>query len=367
MKVECLKENLVNSIYIVERAVGKNLNLPVLGCILIEAKGSSLKLKATNLDLGIEVDVSAKIIEDGVIAVSGSVFYNVINSIYNDSSITLLSKNDNLSITTHTSATLIKSLPHEDFPLLPEVKSNDSFKIDTEDFLNGLNSVWFSSSHLSIKPELASVYISIHNKKITFTATDSFRLSEKVIINKKVSNFSPIIIPIKNIPEIIKVLEHSGFGEITITFTKNQISFSSDNIYITSRLIDGIYPDYHQIIPKKSTTKIIILKQDLINSLKKINIFSDKFNQVCFHISSKQRKCTLTSSNQEVGETAEQLQAAVEGEDLEINFNHRYITDALQIIPSDSVSLSFSGLGKPMVMEGVSDQSYLYLVMPMNK
>ena len=367
MKVECLKENLVDNIYIVERAVGKNLNLPVLGCILIEAKGLSLKLKATNLDLGVEVNIPAKIIEDGTMAVSGSVFYNVINSIYNGVSIKLLSKNENLSITSHTSSTLITSLPHEDFPLLPKVKSNNSFTIDIKDFLNGLNSVWFSSSHLSIKPELASVYISIQNKKITFTATDSFRLSEKVIINKNVPNFNPLIIPIKNIPEIIKALEHSNIGEVIVTFTKNQISFSSDNIYITSRLIDGIYPDYHQIIPKKVTTKIITLKQDLINSLKKINIFSDKFNHVCFHISSKQRKCTLTSSNQDVGETTEQLQAAVEGEDLDINFNHRYITDALQIIPSDSVSLSFSGLGKPMVMEGVSDQSYLYLVMPMNK
>jgi len=367
MKVECLKENLVGSISVAEKAVGKNLHLPVLGCILIEAKGSHLKLKATNLDLGVEINISAKIIEDGVVAVFGSVFYNVINSIYSGNSITLTSKNDNLSIKTHTSSTLIKALPHEDFPSLPIVKSNNSFNIPIEDFLKGLNSVWFSSSNSSIKPELSGVYIFMHDKKIIFAATDSFRLSEKIIINKKVPNFDALIIPIKNIPEIIKVLEYVGQGDITVTFTKNQIAFSTDNIYITSRLIDGIYPDYHQIIPKKATTRIIILKQDLVNSLKKINIFSDKFNQVGFHISTKQKKCTLTSSNSEVGETVEELQTAVEGEDLDINFNHRYITDALQIIPSDSISLSFSGLGKPMVMEGMSDQSYLYLVMPMNK
>jgi len=367
MKVECVKENLVDSISVVEKAVGKNLHLPVLGCILIEAKKSRLKLKATNLDLGVEINIPAKIIDDGIVAVSGSVFYNVINSIYSGNSITLESKNDNLLITTHASKTLIKSLPYEDFPTLPKVESSDSFNIPVDDFIKGLHSVWFSSSHSSIKPELSGVYISTHNKKITFAATDSFRLSEKIIINKKVPNFDSIIIPIKNVLEIIKVLEYVGEGEITATFTKNQIAFSADNIYITSRLIDGIYPDYNQIIPKKATTRVIVLKQDLINSLKKINIFSDKFNQVGFHISSKQKKCTLTSSNKEVGETIEELQTAVEGEDLDIKFNHRYITDALQIIPSDSISLSFSGLGKPMVMEGMSDQSYLYLVMPMNK
>jgi len=367
MKVECLKENLVESISVVEKSVGKNLNLPVLGCILIEAKGSNLKLKATNLDLGVEINISAKIIKEGTVAVSGSVFYNVINSIYSGNSILLTTESDNLLITTPTSKTLVKSIPFEDFPLLPKVESKNSFTIPSEDFVKGLNSVWFSSSHSSIKPELASVYISINNKKITFAATDSFRLSEKTLINKKVPDFDPLLIPITNIPQIIKVLEYLGSGEITVTFTANQISFGTDNVYITSRLIDGVYPDYRQIIPKKATTKIIILKQDLINSLKKINIFSDKFNQVGFHVSAKQKKCTLTSSSQDVGETTEELQAAVEGEDLDINFNHRYITDALQTITSDSISLSFGGLGKPMVMEGVSDQSYLYLVMPMNK
>jgi len=367
MKVECLKENLVESISVVEKAVGKNLNLPVLGCILIEAKESKLKLKATNLDLGVEINISAKIIKEGMVAVSGSVFYNVINSIYSGDSIVLTTESDNLLITTPASKTLVKSVPFEDFPLLPKVESKNSFAVSVEDFVKGLNSVWFSSSHSQIKPELASVYISINNKKIIFAATDSFRLSEKTLNNKKVPDFDPLLIPIVNIPEIVKVLEYISSGEIIITFTENQISFGTDNVYITSRLISGIYPDYRQIIPKKATTKIIILKQDLINSLKKINIFSDKFNQVGFHVSAKQKKCTLTSSNQDVGETTEELQAAVEGEDLDINFNHRYITDALQTITSDSISLSFGGFGKPMVMEGVSDQSYLYLVMPMNK
>lgn len=367
MKIECLKENLIHSISVAERITGKNLNLPVLGYLLLEVKNNTLKIHATNLDLGVEISIPVKTTTPGIVAVPGATLYNVILNEYNSNTLTLTLNGENLSISTPHSSTLIKSYPHEDFPTLPKIKEGETFTVKTEQILKGLTSVWFSASTSTIKPELASVYLYMNDKKMFFVATDSFRLSEKIILEKNFPSFEPILIPIRNVPEIIKVFEYLEEDEINVSLSENQISFSSNNIYLTSRLIDGVFPDYKQIIPKKFTSEVIVLKQDLLNTLKKINIFSNKFNQVQFHISPSKKKLVLSAQNSDVGETTNTLQASLTGEDLDINFNHKYITDALQVINSNSISLSFGGLGKPMVMRGVSDQTYLYLVMPMNR
>ena len=367
MKVECLKENLVNGISVAEKATGKNLTLSILGCILIESKNKILIIRATNLDLGIEIKIPANVIEDGVIAVPGNILYSSISSIYTGSNVTLSSVKNNLIVSTNSSETLINSFSPDDFPTLPTIDTKNSFKIETSVFLKGLEAVWYSSSTSTIKPELSSVFIYINDKKILFVGTDSFRLSEKKIIYKSKQEFDPILIPIRNVPEIIRVLEYLDENSIEIIITENQISFITDKIYLTSRLVDGTFPDYKQIIPKSHSTEVVLLKQDLINVLKKISIFSDKFNQVKLYISSTKKKFTLYTKNNDVGETTETVQAAVSGEDLDISFNHRYIYDCLQSIASDSISLSFDGIGKPVVISGISDPSYLYLVMPMNR
>lgn len=367
MKIECLKESLLDGILIAEKATGKNLTLPILKCILIKSKKNILSIRATNLDLGIEIKIPAHVVEDGVIAVPGNILHSSISTIYTGSKVTLKSIKDNLVISTDNSETLINSYPYDDFPTLPIVDKKNSFQIQASTFLKGLEVVWYSSSTSTIKPELASVYIYTDDKKILFVGTDSFRLSEKKIIHKDIPEFDSILIPIKNIPEIIRVLEYLNEDSVEIALNKNQISFSTDKIYLTSRLIDGSFPDYKQIIPKKHSTEVVLLKQDLINVFKKINIFSDKFNQVKFYISVTKKKFTLYTKNSDVGETTEVIQAALTGEDLDINFNYRYINDCLQSINSDSISLSFDGIGKPVVIRGVSDPSYLYLVMPMNR
>ena len=369
MKLECSKESLVDSIGVAEKTTGKNLTLPVLGCLLLEATDDNiLKIRATNIDLGIELTVKAKVEEAGSVVVPGNILLSVISSMYDSSAITLALEDMNLNVSTPRSKTVIKALPTEDFPTLPEPGTDDvSFSINTFEFLKGMQTVWYSASTTTIKQELSSVYIYTYDKKIYFVATDSFRLGEKILSTKQTSNFEPILIPIKNVVEIIKVFEYLGDIDVEVMLNSNQIVFKAENVYLTSRLIDGSFPDYKQILPKEFSTEVIVLKQDLINTLKKINIFSDKSNQVQFELSPSKKKVVLKAQSKDVGETVESLEAAVTGDDLKINFNHKYISDCLQSINSDSVSLSFTGLSRPMVIKGVSDPSFLYLVMPMNK
>ncbi|MEI6190904.1 MAG: DNA polymerase III subunit beta [bacterium] len=366
MKAECTKEKFCLAVSKAEKITGKNMTLPILSCILIEARGNHLILKSTNLDLGIEINIPAKILQEGVVAVPGNILNGFLSNLTGDNNLKLEVKEGNLSVSGSNSQTTIKSFPTEDFPTIPKVKDGKIYDINSSDLVKGLKSVWYSASLSNIKPELSSVYIHSKDEGLVFVATDSFRLAEKVVRFKKNSDFEQILIPFKNVSDLLKIINDEK-DTLAINFTKNQISFEYKDIYIVSRVIDGVFPDYQQIIAKDFKTEVIVLKQDLINILKLSNIFSDSFNQINIRVSPKEKVLEIKSKNSNVGENVNKLSATVSGEEIEINFNHKYIIDCFQSIDSDSVSLSFNGLNKPMVIRGISDKSFTYLVMPMNR
>lgn len=366
MKIECLKEKLLKVVSKTERVANKNSTLPILSCLLLEVKNNNLQIKATNMDLGIEAVIPVKVENEGVVAVSGSVFFNLISNIQGDKNVFLETVDGGLQIKTESGKAVIKTYPYDDFPTIPKVSDGLSFSLESSKFINGLKSVLFSSSLSSVKPELSSVYIYTDNNNLIFVATDSFRLAEKRIKTLKDNGFFNILIPLKNIPDIIKIFDGFG-GDIDVCLSKNQISFSFEQNYVVSRVIDGVFPDYKQIIPNEYKTEVIVLKQDLMDVLKVSNIFSDKFSQINLKISPSNKIFEITTKNSDVGESVNTVPASLSGDDVVVNFNYKYIVDCLQSVESDSVSLSFSGVSKPLTIRGVSDKTFTYIVMPMNK
>ncbi|MBI2476345.1 MAG: DNA polymerase III subunit beta [Candidatus Taylorbacteria bacterium] len=365
MKVECVQNKLSEALYQAEKITGKNLNLPVLSCVYIEAKKGHLLLRATNLDLGFQSTVPAKVDAEGIVAVPAGALSTFIANLPREKSVKLESSST-LSVITHKSRSTIKCLPHEDFPTIPELPKTEVREMPAKDFVSGLKAVWYSSSISSIKPELSSVCVYPEEHEMVFAATDSFRLAEKKIKTKGLKEFERVLIPFKNVAEIIRVLERAE-GVVEIRFSKHQIAFAFDGTYLTSRVVDGTFPDYRQIIPKEFKTEAVLLKEDLIQSLKISTIFSDAFNQVSMSIAPSAKRFSLTAKNASLGENTTTLDAALSGADAEANFNFRYIADCLQAIGADSVSLSFAGPSRPVVIRGVSDKSFTYLVMPMNR
>ncbi len=365
MNIECIKEKLVYAVSKAEKITGKNITLPVLNCLLLEADKTNLKIKATNLDLGIEINLPVKVIKPGRVAVPGQVLYNFISNLTNDKNITLEVVDNNLKIETKHSKSLIKTQPVDDFPNIPRV-SGTPFTLNSPSLLRGLKSVMYSASVSSIRPVLSSILVSSEEDSVIFVATDSFRLAEKKLPVKKHKEFTQILIPFKNVGDIVRSLEDIK-EDVEVSLNDNQISFVFNDLYLTSRVIDGVFPDYKQIVPKETKTEVVLLKQDLVSSLRISNIFSDKFSQVVFSISPKNKTFKITTKNMDIGENTNTLDAVIKGEELNISFNYKYIIDCFNSIDSDSVSLSFSDNNKPMVIKGVSDKSFLYLVMPMNK
>lgn len=364
MKLECSVEKLKIAINQAERITGKNLTLPILSCILLIASEKKIKIRASNLSLGIEIEIPAKIEKEGAIVIKGDILNNILSNI-NQQTINLESENNNLVIKTKNHNIVLKSYSTDDFPTIPVITDN-SFIIQANKFTDGLKSVYYSASNSEIKPEISSIYIYTDNNFLFFVATDSFRLAEKKIKIKQIENFSHILIPYKNVIEIIKLFDGLN-DDLKININKNQISFLINNIYLTSRIIDGNFPDYNQIIPKEHKTEVIVLKYNLLNALRISNIFSDKFNQIVLKIKGKEKIFEIESQNNDVGENKTIVDSVVKGENIELNFNYKYFLDCFQSVGQDSMTLKFNGNNKPLIITNTSDDSFLYLIMPMNR
>ncbi|MCC7469545.1 MAG: DNA polymerase III subunit beta [Bacteroidetes bacterium] len=366
MKIECSIEKLKEAVGKAEKITGKTSTLESLKSIFLIASGKSLKIRSTNLSLGLEIEFPVKVEEEGEVIVSGEILNNTIINFGNtEKTVFLEKKNENISISSKKSKVLIKSLVSDDFPIIPTVEGKN-FNIDVEKFIEGIKSVFYSSAINDIKPEISSVYIYNQEENIFFVSTDSFRLAEKNIKVKSITELDGLIIPYKNVLEIIKLLSDIK-GEMNVNYTKNQISFVLPGFYLTSRLIDGTFPDYRQIVPKSYKTKAIILKKDLLDAIKLSNIFSDKFNQVKISVKPKEKNIEVYAINKEIGENNTKIDGALEGDDIEMSFNYKYILDCFQSINEDSIVLEFNETNKPVIIKGNGDKNFLYLIMPMNR
>ena len=366
MKIECDKTKIEIAIQKTARLANKHLTLPVLACVYLDVlSDNKLIIKATNLDIGLEIEMKVKTLEKGIVAVPANVLLGVLSSI-KENNLIIETKENNLKISSNKNSVIIKCLPHEDFPSIPKLENLKSLKINCHDIITGFKAVWYSASNSNIKPELSSIFIFKGDNGLVFVSTDSFRLAEKKI-NTKISNdFPQTLIPYKNVSEIIKLFEDYK-GDIEVIFDKNQMAFIVEDVYVVSRLIDGSFTDYKQIIPKTYNTTATVLKNDLINPIKTSNIFSDALNKVKLKVDVKNKSLNIESKNNDVGESQEFINASASGENIELNFNSKYLIDCMQSISSDSLVLDFGGAGKPLAISGTTDKSFLYIVMPMNR
>ncbi|HRZ30193.1 MAG TPA: DNA polymerase III subunit beta [Candidatus Paceibacterota bacterium] len=367
MKLECVKDKLKEAINLAEKISGHNLTLPILSTILLETKNKNLIIRSTNLEVGLELEIPAKIEKSGLVAVNANILLNYLNNLKKEEKITLELDNGNLKLGTESSQTIIKSLTAEDFPIIPKINQEGGFEIKANDFMVGLQSVVFASAVSDIKPEISSVYLYNNQQELVFVATDSFRLAEKKIIIPNLNNNINIIIPFKNINELIRVLSSLDSSQIIVSYNNNQLAIQTDNLYFTLRVIDGNYPDYKQIIPTKFNTEINIKKEDFVGLLKLATVFSDRFNQIDLIIKPDSNTLELSSYNQEIGENKSSLVIKIKGEPLIISFNAKYLIDCLGSFSEQTINLRFTEANRPLMIEGINDNSFSYLVMPINK
>jgi DNA polymerase-3 subunit beta len=365
MKISTTIEKLLSAVVLSERIAGKKESLPVLSCILFEAS-KDLLVRATNLEAAIEVHVSAEVTEKGSVAVPAAILSQTLRSISGDK-ITLRSEESNLVIEAHGTRTLIKAIPHDEFPILNAGADKKGIMVVKERFVRALQAVSYATSPSMIRPELGSVFMSIEGGTITCAATDSFRLAEKKITSAAGKDDVELLIPLKHASELVHVLEKLNIEEIELRADDSQMVVSTEALQYISRVVEGNFPNYKDIIPKTFTTEAILLKNDFIEMLRKARVFSGNDQHVGLHLYPKRKIFSATAQSADVGEMSDSIDAALSGEDVDINFHIGYLADCLGSVGADSITLNFAGVGRPLVIKGVSDSSFTYLVMPLNR
>jgi DNA polymerase-3 subunit beta len=350
-----------------DKITSKNASHPILGSVLLEAKGEVLCIRSTNLSLGVEINTEAQVEKEGTIAVSGALLVNICNSLSLKDKVSLDVVGDTLSVSSGGVNLIINTLPYDEFPSIPRIEGIE-FSVPVAAFLQGIKSVGYAAAVSEIKPEVSSVYIYPENgDSLVFVSTDTFRLAEKKVSVTEVPDFDGALIPFKNISEITRILSDHEEENVSVVCNKNQISFFVEGVYLTSRLIDGFFPDYRQILPKEHKTQVVVLKEDILNALRLANVFGDKFNQAKLVIDPKEGIFEISSKNSGVGENNTTLEATLSGEPISLNFNVKYLIDGFQSLFQESTVFEFTESHKPMVIKSMTDKSFLYLIMPINR
>jgi DNA polymerase III subunit beta len=366
MKLFIHTQKLLAAVSLVSHVVGKKESLPVLSCILLEGKGGEVVLRATNLESGVEVRVPARVTGAGICAVPATILTHTLRSV-RAAEITLEYDDKNISLHADGSITQIHTVPHEEFPTLPIPPAGAQFSISIPALCSGIRSVAYAAATSTIRPEFASIFISHKDNALWYAATDSFRLAEKKVPLQTNKNIPDILIPTKNALDIIHLFEKNTDTDAVCIVADHQLNIRAGGVSFISRVVDAPFPNYTAIIPKKADTEAVILKEDLLNMLQKARVFSGTTQHISLHLYPSKKIFSVSAQHADIGSMADSVDAAISGDAIDIKFNIPLIQDCLQAIASDSIILRFAGEGKPMIIRGVSDDTFLYLVMPLNR
>ena len=368
MKVTCVQENLNKALIHSSRIISVRSSLPILDNILISTDQGRLKVSATDLELGINYWIGAKIEKDGAIAVPSRLITEFISNIKEDK-INISVEDSNVLIEGEKYNATIKGVNAEDFPSIPDISEEYTFTVSSKDLMNAINQVAFAAAADNTRPILAGIFFKIEKDILKIVATDSYRLAEeKVKITKNEKTNKSFIVPTRTINEVGKILKDAG-EKVDISYDENQILFNFGSIHLVSRLIDGQYPNYEQIIPAEFENEVVVDKQELFNVCKVASLFArESANSI--KVSVKPEKddkgiLSIVGQGVQVGESVSKIPVKSKGKEIEVSFNAKYILDVLSTISEKNVEIKFSGANSAGLIKGEGKSDYLYIIMPL--
>ncbi len=371
MKLKIVKNKLEDGLNTVKRITTKSSTLPILNNILIKTEDNFLNLSATDLEVGVRWWSLAEINKEEEIVVPTKVLSNFVNYLPEET-VSIEREDMNLKIECENYKTQIKGLDSEDFPIIPEVENGKYISLNSEVFCEALDQVVNIAMPSSVKPEISGVYFSCKGDSLKVVATDSFRLGEKTIsLDKKIDKDFSFILPQKAAKEIVNIFKGKE-KEIRLYNSPNQVLFESQmeetdhpEIQLVSRLIEGEYPDYEEIIPNKTKTTITLDLSEFKKQIKTASIFTSENKEVKIKVDPKKNKLEFTSQNADLGEHYSFIKTEdIKGKPVEISFNCRFLLDGLNNISTNRAVLKLNGESNPALIKSTEETSYIYVVMP---
>ncbi len=366
MKLSLTQENLAKALNIVGRVVSGRTSLPVLSNVLLATDNKRVKVSATNLEIGINYWIGGSISEEGSITVPAKLFAEFITALPPEN-IELTTTDQSLEVKSQHYESQINGISAEEFPLIPQIDGGAVMTVAADELKETLEQVTVAVSLDEARPVLAGVYLHLEKDTLTAVATDSYRLAERKMKVKagQTEKALELIVPGRAMHELARILGEVD-GEVAIHIGEGQIMFVVGDLQLTSRLIEGQFPNYKQIIPTTETTVVEIETNEFVRVAKVASLFArESAGSVRLEIKAE-GKLNIVSSASQVGENTSTAECDVAGEDGEISLNARYLLDALNALGSQKVKLSISGKLNPCVIRPADKKDeYLHLIMPL--
>lgn len=362
MKFQVLQENLNRAISQASRFASTRAQLPVLTNVLLSAQKEKLNIAATNLEVAISLSVGAKVEKEGKITVPAKTANDIVSNL-SRGPVEISAEKETLTIKQGSFSSNLSGVNPSDFPVVPDKIGKDGLSIKVDDFLRAFSRVSFACSLDETRPILTGVMFWSKKDDLTLVATDGFRLSQKKLSMQKGISLGKVVFPKYVLSEVSRSFVEDEYLQIAFNQKENQVVFKIDNAIISSRVIEGEFPDYEKIIPKSHTTTVNVNKEDLVQVIKLAAVFArDSGNVVKLGI--KKTGVVVASESQYSGSQKNSVDAKVEGDDLDIAFNYRFIEDFLGVVGGESVHMEFGGPQSAGVFKDPDDKNYLHLIMP---
>lgn len=361
MKFISIQENIKKALNIVNQSSFKNINLPILNNVLIKANQNEVEFISTNLETAISHKIRSMVERPGEFTVDLKTVSSYINLLKEEKVFTER-KGEYLSIESANYKTKIIGTNSKDYPLIPNLKKEKEIIINGDEFKSALLSVVFAVSYDS-RPELSGVLMTFKEKKIILTATDGFRLAEKVITSTETLEENRIIIPQKTIQELLRIMSnYKEIEKLKIQVSEDQVLFRVETTELISRTINSSYPDYKEIVPKEHKTKVEVNKEDFIRAIKAAALFSRNKNKE-INLSFRANELIIKSFSDDSGETEINLKTNQAGIDQETGVNYRYLLEGLSVIKEDKIEFLILDKNTPCIIKGLNQEGFLYLIM----
>ncbi|MGZ8501900.1 MAG: DNA polymerase III subunit beta [Candidatus Limnocylindrales bacterium] len=367
VNVSVMQENLARGLSVVSRAVSSRSTLPVLSNVLIRTEDAGLKLTATNLEIGITYWVPAKIDADGAITVPAKLLADIVAGLPAGDRVDLqLQAGDTLSIRSGRFETHVKGIDAEEFPAIPTAGERPTTRISQKVLRQALNETTFAAASDEARPILTGVPCRFEGDQLTLAAADNYRIAVKTIATLDPVEETSIVVPARSLNELSRVLaDVDDAVDIVLAPSKNQILFHLEGIDLVSRLIDGQFPNYQQVVPKSHTTRSVIDREELLKAVRLAALIaSAAANIVKLGVGVDGEPGVIVTAAAEVGDNEGRVEATVEGDGTTIAFNARYLVDVLQNVDVDQFALELNGPLSPGVFRPIGDDAYTHVVMP---
>jgi DNA polymerase-3 subunit beta len=373
MKLSCIQENLAKGLSVVSRAVAARSTLPVLGNILLATDNGRLRLSATNLELGITCWIGAKIEEDGSTTIPAKTLVDLVNTLPPDKvDLSLVVRTQTVNLSCGRTHANLKGIDAQEFPILPLANLDDAIQLNVEDFHEMIEQVIFAAATDEARPMLTGVLAKIDGGEVTLAASDGFRLAVRhAHLSTPAARPVTAIIPARALAELARVITSEEPVFMSLPEGRGQVIFHHGSVELVSQLIEGSFPEYTNIIPKRYATRTVMPTADFRKACRT----SDVFAREAAHTARIKVKpgddltpghVVIAASAAETGDNVAELDATVEGEAVEIAFNVKYLVDALNVIDTPNVALETNAPTSPGVIRPVGRDDYLCVVMPMH-